>query len=435
MEEENPGKIRSAARWLRYFLQFAALRLQEQQGFQTAAALAYTTLLSLVPLLTIMFALPEVFPVSETFGEMIQSFVFNNMVPEVGATVREYLSEFSLKASQLTLTGLALLVIIALMLMATIDNALNRIWHVRRKRGPGERFVTYWAMITLGPLLVGVGLVSTSYFLSLPALSEMDAALALQKRILSLLPFLTTTTAFTLLYALVPNCHVRLRHAFYGGVTGAILFELAKMGFGFYVRSTNSEQIYGALAVLPLFLVWIYTSWVIVLFGAHLTFCLAEFQMDKSRSAEDGDYNWGFMDAFTVLRALWQAQQEGTGLAAHEFPSLGIPLSQQVVLEIFACLAKGRWAEETSSGKWVLSRDPASVTLLDLHRLVPRRLPMSGGKEVDAGLQILEPVLAGYWQDVDKRLNVSLEQVLRGVESGAVKVLEPVDAPSAKAGP
>jgi len=426
MENRMLNKALTMSHWLRYFLQFAALRLEEQNGFQIAAALAYTTLLSLVPLLTIMFALPEVFPVSARFGEMIQEFVFNNMVPEVGTSVREYLVEFSLNASQLTLTGLTLLVIIALMLMATIDNALNRIWHVRRLRGPGERFVTYWAMITLGPLLVGVGLVSTSYLLSLPALSEMDSAMLLQKRLLSLLPFLTTTTAFTLLYALVPNCHVRIRHAVWGGVTAAVLFELAKMGFGFYVRSANSEQIYGALAVLPLFLVWIYTSWVIVLFGAHLTFCLAEFQLGKYRTAADGDYSWDFLDAFAVVRALWEAQQSGGGLAPHQFPSLGIALSQQDALEIFACLARGHWAEETANGTWVLSRDPASVTLLDLHRLIPRRLPVASGDEVDDRLKLLEPVMTGYRQDVDKRLSISLEQVLRKAEAGGDAAIIPV---------
>lgn len=414
MERAPLGQIRIAARWLRHFLSFVALRLQEQRGFQIAAALAYTTLLSLVPLLTIMFALPEVFPVSARFGEMIQEFVFNNLVPEVGATVREHLRGFSMNASRLTLTGLTLLVIIALMLMATIDNALNRIWHVRRQRGPAERFLIYWAMITLGPLLVGVGLVSTSQLLSLPVLTEMDSALLLQKRLLSLLPFLTTTTAFTLLYAVVPHCHVRLRHALCGGVAAAVLFELAKIGFGFYVRSANSEQIYGALAVLPLFLVWIYTSWVIVLFGAHLTFCLPEFRLDKTPSALDGDRGWGFMDAFAVVRALWQAQQSGTGLAAHQLPELDIPLSQQDVQEILACLAQGRWAEETTDDNWMLSRDLESVTLLDLYRLVPRRLPLEDTGDTGAGAASLERVLAGYRQDLERRLGVPLGQLLRG---------------------
>ena len=414
MDNRTAGKILVVAHWLRHFLPFVARRVQTQQGFQIAAALAYTTLLSLVPLLTIMFALPDVFPVSARFGDMIQEFVFSNLVPEVGATVREYLRGFSLNASRLTLSGLTVLVIIALMLMATIDNALNRIWHVHRQRGPTARFLTYWAMITMGPLLVGVGLVSTSYLLSLPVLTDMDSALLLQKRLLSLLPFLTTTTAFTLLYALVPNCHVRLRHACVGGVTAAVLFELAKIGFGFYVRSAGTEEIYGALAVLPLFLVWIYTSWVIVLFGAHLVFCLEEFQVGDASFADSDGGSWGFGDAFDVVRILWQAQQTGAGINTEDLPRHGVRLPRHSAHEILACLAQGHWAEETADGAWMLSRDPASVTLLDLYRLIPRRLPMTNGN--GAGMRMLEPVLSGYRQDVDKRLNIPLEQLLRAAQ-------------------
>lgn len=395
------------ARWLAGFTVFAVQRLREQQGLQIAAALAYTTLLSLVPLLTIMFALPEMFPGSARFGDTLREFIFSNLVPEVGDSVRGHLREFSANASRLTLTGIALLILIALMLMATIDNALNRIWHVQRRRGAAARFLIYWAMISLGPLLVGAGLVSTTYVLSLPVLAEVDSALSVQKRLLSLLPFLTTATAFTLLYALVPDCHVRLRHACAGGVLAAVLFELAKFGFGFYVRGTGTEQIYGALAVLPLFLVWIYTSWVIVLFGAHFTYCLAEFQGGApSRRVPGG---WGFADAFAVVRALWQAQQTGASIDVRELPRRGVHLPQPALQEILACLAAGRWVEETAGGGWVLSRDPGTVTLLDLHRLVPRRLPLAEDGDVP---EELEPVLSAYRDDLGKRLDVPLEKLL-----------------------
>lgn len=409
MIQRFTGKVRDAARWLSYFLFFVTSRLGDQQGLQIAASLAYTTLLSLVPLVTIMFALPDVFPGSARIGDMMQEFVFDNLVPEVGSAVRGYLREFSSNASQLTLTGLTMLVIIALMLMQTIDNALNRIWHVQRQRGPAARFLIYWAMITLGPMLVGAGLVSTTYLLSLPLLTNVESLPALQTRLLSLLPFLTTTTAFTLLYVLVPHCHVRLRHGIVGGLVAAVLFELAKIGFGYYVRSAGTEEIYGALAVLPLFLVWIYASWVIVLFGAQVTCSLAEFQGGLPRRVRDGHEHWGFEDAFALVRALWQAQQSGTGLRPHDLPGHGVRLSQRAVQEILACLLAGHWVEESVTGAFVLSRDPASVTLLDLHRLVPRRLPVVG----DAPAGTLGSVLAGCRADLEKRLDVSLGDLLR----------------------
>lgn len=409
MIQRFTGSVRDTARWLSYFLFFVAARLRDQQALQIAASLAYTTLLSLVPLVTIMFALPDMFPGSASIGEKMQEFVFNNLVPEVGSTVRGYLGEFSAKASQLTLTGLTILIIIALMLMQTIDNALNRIWHVQRQRDPAARFLIYWAMITLGPMLVGAGLVSTTYLLSLPLLTNVESLPALQTRLLSLLPFLTTTTAFTLLYVLVPHCHVRLRHGIGGGLVAAVLFELAKIGFGYYVRSAGTEEIYGALAVLPMFLVWIYASWVIVLFGAQVTCSLAEFQGELPRRHHDGQEHWSFEDAFAVVRALWQAQQSGAGLRPQDLPRHGVRLSQRAVQEVLACLLAGNWVEEAVSGAFLLSRDPGSVTLLDLHRLVPRRLPIVG--EQPAGP--LGQVLAGCREDLEKRLDVSLENLLR----------------------
>jgi membrane protein len=345
---------------------------------------------------------------------MIQEFLFSNLVPEVGDTVRGYLREFSANASRLTLTGLTLLIIIALMLMSTIDDALNRIWHVRRGRAPAARFVIYWAMITLGPLLVGAGLVSTSYFLSLPVVTGVDSALRLQARLLSVLPFLTTTTAFTLLYALVPHCHVPLRNAAWGGLAAAILFELAKIGFGFYVRSANSEQIYGALAVLPLFLVWIYTSWVIVLFGAHLAYSLGEFRPGAAAAARGERGNWEFADAFAVLRALWLAQQSGSAIHPRDAARYGVRLAPGIVQEIIECLAAGRWVEETATGGWMLSRDPESVTLLDFHRVIPRRLPLEAPAGGAGDLQGLEAVLEAYRGDTEGRFAVSLGQLLRG---------------------
>ena len=184
---------------------------------------------------------------------------FQVFVPELGWTVQGYIMNFSDKASQLTITGSMILVFIAIMLMATIDNAFNRIWFVRNKRNPVSRLLVYWAVLTMGPLLIGFGLASTSYLLSIPVVIDVESSFNLRAKILSWLPFLTTSVAFTLLYILVPNCRVTKRHALFGGVFCAVLFEFAKYGFGVYVRAMPSYQnIYGAISVVPLFLIWIY---------------------------------------------------------------------------------------------------------------------------------------------------------------------------------
>ena len=226
--------LQYACLWLFYFSRFSTRQFYHQRGFQIAASLAYATLLALVPLITVMFGFLGGLSVFENMGDSIQAFIFNNFAPTFGDSVRHYLDEFSQKASKLTTTGIIVLVAIALMLMATIDSALNSIWHVRRRRNPVARFLVYWAVISLGPILLGIGLVSTSYILSTSVVSEVDVSLGVdfKNKLLSSLPFLTTSVAFTLIYVLIPNCYVSRRNALIGGVIAAVLFELAKYGFG-----------------------------------------------------------------------------------------------------------------------------------------------------------------------------------------------------------
>ena len=250
-------------------------------AMQVASSLAFTSLLSLVPLLTVMFGLFGEISVLQNFSTLIQNFIFANFVPEFGQTIEQYIYIFSTKASQLTISGSVFLVLIAMMLLATIDNSFNRIWKIKKKRNPIKRILIYFSLLIMGPLLIGIGLALTSYLLSIPVIADVDTTFNVKTHLLGWLPFLMTSIAFILLYILVPNCYVYKKYAVSAGVICAILFELAKYGFGIYVKEMSGyENIYGALAILPLFLVWIYISWVIILFGAHITFCLSSFYLD-----------------------------------------------------------------------------------------------------------------------------------------------------------
>jgi len=250
-------------------------------GMQVASSLAFTSLLSFVPLLTVMFGLFGEISVLHNFSTLIQNFIFANFVPEFGQTIEQYIYIFSTKASQLTISGSVFLVLIAMMLLATIDNSFNRIWKIKKKRNPIKRILIYFSLLIMGPLLIGIGLALTSYLLSIPVIADVDTTFNVKTHLLGWLPFLMTSIAFILLYILVPNCYVYKKYAISAGVICAILFELAKYGFGIYVKEMSGyENIYGALAILPLFLVWIYISWVIILFGAHITFCLSSFYLN-----------------------------------------------------------------------------------------------------------------------------------------------------------
>jgi membrane protein len=361
-----------------------------------------------------MFGFLGGLPVFENVGNTIQSYVFNNFVPAFGETVLAYLRTFSQKASQLTITGLIMIFFIAIMLMATIDNAFNTIWHIRNRRNPVARFLVYWAILTMGPLLVGVGMFSTSYILSLPAISDVESGFGLRERFLSWLPFLTTSVAFTILYILVPNCFVLRRHAIVGGITAALLFEFAKYGFGIYVRNIASfETIYGTLAVVPIFLIWIYTSWVVLILGAHITFCLSAFRFSSEKRGMK-DNEWSFADVYQVIYLLWLAQKDGKTMSAYELRRGGVKAPQYQINEILGHLQNMNWVQNTGSGKWILSRDMDEVSVMDFVKIIPKPLPLGVDKESHGSNSGgFEDLLTEYNKSLDKNLAVPLSQLLQ----------------------
>ena len=416
MPENIINYIKSGVIKTFYFCRYFLRHFSNLRGMQTASSLAYTTLLSIVPLVTVMFGLFGKISVLQEFSTAIQDFAFNNFVPEFGMAIQEYIGEFSTKASELTISGIMVLVLIAIMLMATIDNAFNRIWFVRNRRNPVARLLVYWAVLTMGPVLIGVGLASTSYLLSLPVVVDVDTTLDLKSRLLSWLPFLTTTTAFTLLYVLVPNCHVSKRHAVIGGIICAVLFEFAKYGFGIYVKEMPSyENIYGAIAIVPLFLIWIYVSWIIVLFGAHITFCLSSFRpQDEIENSSKG--GWAFVDALHVLQYLYQAQREGRALSISQLRKGLIRLPHYQINDLLEHLKRQKWVNE-SDGSWLLSKDLKETCLFDLHKILPVRLPATRDELKNDQLSShLKLHLSDYHKQVEEHLSVSIAEFLKGID-------------------
>lgn len=403
-----------------YFVRFFLRHFQRLRGIQTASSLAYTTLLSLVPLITVMFGLFGRIPVLQDVSASIQQFVFSNFVPQFGDTVQTYIGNFSDKASQLTITGSMVLVIIAVMLMATIDNAFNRIWFVTDKRGPVSRLLVYWAVLTMGPLLIGIGLASTSYLLSLPVLADVDKTFQIKATLLSWLPFLTTSIAFSLLYILVPNCLVPKRHAVFGGVIGAVLFEFAKYGFGIYVRAMPTyENIYGAISVIPLFLIWIYVSWIIVLFGAHISFCLSSFRLaDEIENRSKG--GWDFIDVLKVLEALYEAQQSGKTLTITHLRKKTIQLPHYQLNDMLEHLQRANWVNQGSSGHWLLSKDMTETRLLDIHHILPVRLPVLQAEFNRGALATkLKNLLGDRFEPIAQQLEISIAGFFKSGSDGS----------------
>jgi membrane protein len=265
---------RTAHRLLEFFLALAR-RLREDRGFETAGSLTFTTLLALVPLVAVALAIASPYPAFARAVDAVGRYASGHLLPEGGAAVTRQIAAFAEKAGELTRVGVAFVVVTALMLMHTVEEALNRIFRVQGRRPMLRRLVVYWAMLTFGPALIGAGLWMTSYLVvNSFGLLDLDEQ---GKAALRLLPFVFTCAALTLLYLLVPYRRVAWRHAGAGGIVAGVIFEFAKRGFGLYVANFPTYAlIYGAFAIIPLFLLWMYVSWVVVLFGATLVAALQE---------------------------------------------------------------------------------------------------------------------------------------------------------------
>lgn len=243
----------------------------------TAGHLTYVTLLSLVPLIAVIFAMLATFPMFEDVRQSFENNMLNNLMPASNDALQEYLNKFVENATQLSTVGIAFLFIVAIMLMSVIDKSLNRIWRIKNKRRFIVSLAVYWMVLTMGPVLVGVSIAASSYLLTLTAAADALVS-GFNSFILMVFPVIATTIAFLLVYVLVPNKVVKVRHAIWGALFAAILFELAKNGFALYLNYFPAYQvIYGAVATVPILIVWIYVSWNIILLGAELTASIEDY--------------------------------------------------------------------------------------------------------------------------------------------------------------
>ena len=260
------------------------LRFREDHLGLTASSLTFTTLISLVPLVTVTLAIFSAFPMFASFQEALQKYFLQSLVPDnIAKPVMAALTQFAAKANRLGSVGLVFLVLSALALMLTIDRTLNAIWRVRNPRPIAQRVLVYWAAATLGPLVLGVSLSLTSYVLSASKgiVSELPGGVSL---LLNTIEFLLLAAGMASLFHYVPNTYVQWRHAIAGGVFVSVGFEVAKKGLAWYITQVPTfAVVYGAFATLPILLVWIYLGWVIVLLGAVIAAYAPSLQMHVAR--------------------------------------------------------------------------------------------------------------------------------------------------------
>jgi len=338
-------------------------RFAEDHLGLTAGSLTFTTMIGLVPLMTVMLALFTAFPMFARFQMALERYLLQSLVPEgIAKPVLSALTQFAAKASQVGAVGLVALLVAALLLVFTIDRTLNAIWRVRKRRSLPQRVLVYWAALTLGPLLLGVSLSLTSYAIS-ASRGLVDTIPGGVRWLLSALEFGLLAGGLTGLYRYAPNTHVSWAHAWAGGLFAACGFELAKRALAWYVGLVPTYSvIYGAFATVPIFLLWIYLSWVVVLLGAVIAAYAPSLAMRVARVPDTPGYRFAL--AVALLRELTRvrgAGSKGLSLAGLAAAVRVDPLQVEPVLESLIALDWVARLDEEGARRHVLLADPQAT--------------------------------------------------------------------------
>jgi membrane protein len=413
----------------RDLLLFARRRLTEEKLPQVAGSLTFTTTLALVPLLTIVLAIFTTFPVFSSFRASLEGFFVQTVMPKgIANTILNNLNQFASKATRLSAVGAVALLLTSSAMMGMVERAFNQIWKVKRTRPLAQRVLMFWALLTLGPLLFGLSLTVTSQLFM--ATNDLVRAVPLLGALFyTLVSIALTTGAYTLLYMAVPNRFVDWRDAMWGGLVAAIAFEIAKRGFGIFIKQfPNYTIIYGALAALPLFLLWMYLSWLITLVGALLTAALPVVKYERwwYEPVPGG----AFVDAVAILKVLHGKAQvsdsalvSSASIRAHTrigYDEMTTLLDKMVTVgwvgRVQADVAtRSRWGKRVreSADNWVMLVNPGKVRLADVYRLF-----VFGGAAVDAGAARDLPISpmtldsAALGRQVELAVDQGLEQTL-----------------------
>ncbi len=385
-----------ASRYLRAFAPFFWKNFIHDKIFLGAGSLAFQTLLSIVPILAIILSILNVFVVFAPFKRSIEDFLVQNFMPGAGMVLNTYLIDFIGKTSSVPILGGVFLFIIALFLISTVDHTLNEIWEVHSPRKALQGFTLYWTVLTLGPVLIGSSLAASSYVWY--TIFTAGPLLEMKPSLLSFFPVINSIVAFFLLYMLVPNRRVRFVHAFSGALLAAVLFELSKRWFVFYITHIATFQhIYGALSVIPMLFFWIYLGWIVVLTGAEFVFCLGAL---KPEGAVVEPFNplRGVPEILSVLAHIWSGQKSGNAMNMKKILKVVRGLTPSGLRKIVDILLLNDLIHLTADGALAVSGDLYLLTLYDLYAILP----------------------PGFWSDENGSLisggnSVHLETIGRGV--------------------
>lgn len=355
------------------FVSAVIKRFLDNRCIENAAALTYTTLFAVVPLMTVTYSILSAVPSLQDVGDSIQNFIFESFVPSTGEMIQSYLNDFSTQARKLTSIGIGFLLVTSFLMLRTIDKALNNIWQVTHIRRGMSGFLLYWAILSLGPVLLSAGFLVTSYLASLKLVSDTTAILGGEQWLLRLMPVCLSSMVLTLLYTAVPNRKVPVVHALVGAIFVAIMVELAKIGFTLFITlSPTYHLIYGAFAAVPLFLLWVYLSWLMVLFGAVL---VRSLDLYGKQSRDERPHP--LISILLILKQLQEKFEAGQGLHYTDLQKRDLPVS----LDDWECHTSRLMAmgliSKNEGGEWILAQDLRQISLFDFCEQLPWAMPQN----------------------------------------------------------
>ena len=396
-------------RYLRYLLK----RAQEDQFAQVAGSLTFTTLLSLVPFVTIALGLFSAFPIFDEIRDALEEFLIDNVLPEQASlAVTTHVTEFTKQAARLTAAGVVALGVTAILLMQTVDRALNAIWRVPRPRPLAQRVLIYWTAVSLGPILIGGGLVITSVAVS-TSLGWLAVGQWFTHWIITVVPVGLTMLAFTLLYIAVPNRDVQWKHAAIGGAAAALGFELMKHLLGVYITQFPTYHlIYGTFAAIPIFLLWVYLSWLVTLFGALIaaTWPLLGYERAETRQWPGAS----FTDAMRILALLHAGRGRG-GATPRQIRSqlhAGFSDSETLLERLREAGWIGRMQDSGGAVRWALLADADTVRVAEVFRRFAFDAPLAI-KKLDADDAAQQYGVARIAAIIDEGLDLTLTQAFQ----------------------
>jgi membrane protein len=373
-------------------VRYLVTRFTSDRCSENAAALTYMSLFALVPLLTVLYTMASAIPAFQGAEEQMQAFLFKHLVPQSSATIEQYINDFSQQARNLTGPGIGFLLITAILMLRNIEHSFNHIWRARENRSALSSFLLYWAVLTLAPITIGLALALNTYLATYTQSLASLELLGTNTTVVQLTSLCLSTLGFSLIYAAVPNCPVPLKHALLGGLFAALAFHVARAVFTTLVVSSSITFIYGAFAAVPLFLLWIYVSWNIVLMGGILVHSLSAYESREQAVRP------AVLKALDVLHVFWQKQQSGGAVREIDLLNRRHEIIRGLDSETWGyirdVLLQQKIITENGSGHYLLCRDLHTVSFWQLKEWIDGE-PAVG--EQDA-------LARSNWQDAAYRL-------------------------------